>query len=121
MIRAAGDPVARHFMNEEKLHPDDAKLSALLRESRSQLSLPPRFQQAVWRRIEESDAPIEASRSTTLLDAIVAWALRPRFAVAVAVVLVLAGSLAGLREGRQMARQQAQTRYLASVAPNSLR
>ena len=121
IIRAAGDPVARHFMNEEKFHPDDAKLSALLRESRSEPSLPARFQQSVWRRIEEADAPIEASRSTTWLDAIIAFALRPRFAVAVAVVLVAAGSLAGAREGRQMARHQAESRYIAAVAPNSLR
>lgn len=121
MIRAAVDPVARNLMNEEKFHPDDRRLSALLRESRSEPSLPPRFQQSVWRRIEEADAPVETTRSMTGLDAIIARAVRPRFAVAIAVVLVVAGSLAGVREGRQMARQQAQTRYISSVAPNSLR
>jgi len=121
MLRAAEDPAARNLMNEENLQPDDAKLSALLRESRSQPPLPPSFQQSVWRRIEENDAPAEAGRGTSWLDAILTRVLRPRFAMAVAIVLVAAGSLAGVREGRQMARQQAQTRYLTSVAPNSLR
>jgi hypothetical protein len=106
-------------MNEEK--PEDAKLSALLREARANPSLPPRFQDGVWRRIEETDAPSENSREPSWLEAIVAWALRPRFAVAMAVVLMLAGSLVGVQQGHQTARQEAQARYLAVEAPNSLR
>jgi hypothetical protein len=105
-------------MNEEK--PEDANLSALLRESRAKPSLPPGFQESVWRRIEETEAPME-SRSGSWLEAIVAWALRPRFAVAMAVVLILAGSLVGVQRGHQTARQEAQARYLAVEAPNSLR
>jgi hypothetical protein len=37
------------------------------------------------------------------------------------VVLVLGGSLFGVREGQQAARRDAQNRYVQSVAPNSLR
>lgn len=108
-------------MNEPESHPDDAKLGALLRESRAQPALPPRFQEAVWRRIEETESSVRTSRFASGFDALVAWALRPRFALAVAILLVAAGSLVGARQGRQMARQQAETRYIASVAPNSLR
>src|SRR5689334_14434002 len=107
-------------MNEENFNPDDPKLSALLRDSRATPSLPPRFQEGVWRRIEEGEAPVAAVRRGWL-DALVSWALRPRFAVSLALVLVVAGSLFGVHEGSQAARQDAQNRYLAAVAPNSLR
>lgn len=106
-------------MNPANPNPDDAKLSALLRESRSTHALPPRFREGVWRRIEESESP--AVQRVSWLEALAAWALRPRFALAAAVVLICAGSLVGAREGREAARHDAQNRYLASVAPNSLR
>ena len=106
-------------MNHENPNPNDEKLSTILRGARSLPSLPPRFQEGVWRRIEESEAPATARRSW--LDALASWALRPRFALAIAVVLVCAGSLVGAREGQQSVREQAQIRYLAAVAPNSLR
>lgn len=99
--------------------PNDEKLSALLRGARVTPSLPPRFREGVWRRIEESESP--ARTGVSWLDALAAWALRPRFALAVAVVLVSAGSLAGVRQGQLAAHQDAQSRYVASVAPNSLR
>jgi Mg2+/citrate symporter len=47
--------------------------------------------------------------------------LRPRFALATATVMIVAGALLGVRNGSQMAHQDAQARYLAAVAPNSLR
>jgi hypothetical protein len=47
--------------------------------------------------------------------------LRPRFAVAAATVLLLAGISAGTLEGRQAARHDAQMNYLASVTPHALR
>ena len=106
-------------MEKENFNPDDEKLSALLRGTRPAPSLPPRFQQGVWRRIEESEIP--APDRVSWLEAVVSWALRPKFALAAAVVLVAAGSLVGAREGNQAAHQDAQTRYVASVAPNSLR
>jgi hypothetical protein len=106
-------------MNQENPNPNNEKLSAILRDARAMPSLPPRFQEGVWRRIEESEAPVAVQRNW--LDALVSWALRPRYALAIAVVLIGAGSLVGVREGQQAAREQAQTRYLTSVAPNSLR
>ena len=105
-------------MKENINLPDDAPLSALLRQARVSPGLPPRFQQNVWRRIEDAEAP---AAPASWLDALVAMILRPRFAVAAAAVLLLAGVSAGTLEGRQVARHDAQMNYLASVAPQSVR
>jgi hypothetical protein len=117
-ISAALDP-----MNPKNINPDpnDAKLGTLLRASRAGPALPPRFQEGVWRRIEESDAPAPASGGFAWLDALAALVLRPRFALAAATVMIVAGATLGLREGNQAAHQDALARYLAVVAPNSLR
>ena len=108
-------------MNKEKINSEDARLSALLRESRVTPALPPRFQEGVWRRIEEADAPVKTTGGVAWLDALAALVLRPRLALATAAALMLAGALLGVRDGNQMAHQDAQARYLAVVAPNSLR
>jgi hypothetical protein len=122
------NPAALEPMNKENINPNpsfagasDAKLGALLRESRVSPALPPRFQEGVWRRIEEAAAPIKATGGITWLDALVTLVLRPRLALTTAAVLIVAGALLGVREGSQAARQDAQARYLAEVAPNSLR
>ena len=107
-------------MNKPDFNPDDAKLRALLRESRVSPQLPPRFQENVWRRIEHAGAG-RSVESASWLDALVAWVLRPRLAFTAAAALVLAGVLLGVRDGVQHARQDAQAHYLAAVAPNSLR
>jgi hypothetical protein len=106
-------------MNEQNPNPDDVKLSALLRSSRAAPPLPPRFEQGVWHRIEDSEVATVTQRGW--LDAFATRILRPRFALAAAVVLIATGSLVGVREGHQDARNDAQARYLAAVAPNSLR
>jgi hypothetical protein len=124
-ISAALEP-----MNKEKenINPDpgfaearDPKLSALLRESRVSPALLPRFREGVWRRIEEAAAPARSPGGIAWLDALVTLVLRPRFALATATVLIVAGALLGVRNGNQMAHQDAQARYLAVVAPNLLR
>jgi hypothetical protein len=107
-------------MKKENLNPEDAKLGSLLRESRAAPSLPPRFQDNVWRRIADTETA-SATDSPTWLDALTAFVLRPRLAFAAVAVLVLAGALIGVRDGSQLARRDAQARYLAAVAPNSLR
>ena len=112
-------------MNKENINPDpgasDARLGTLLRESRVSPALPPRFQEGVWRRIEEAEAPARATGGLGWMNALAALVLRPRFALATAAVLIVAGTLLGVRDGSQMAKQDAQARYLAVVAPNSLR
>jgi hypothetical protein len=108
-------------MNKENINPDDARFSALLHTSRATPALPPRFQEGVWRRIEEADAPVKSTAGIAWLDALAALVLRPRLALATAAVLIVAGALLGVRDGNQMAHQDAQARYLAVVAPHSLR
>jgi hypothetical protein len=103
---------------KENMKSDDAKLGALLCESRVSPSLPPRFQENVWRRIEDAEAP---ARAESWMDALAALVLRPRFAYAAAAVLLLAGIFTGTFEGRQAVRHDAQINYLAAVAPRSLR
>ena len=107
-------------MNKEKINSEDARLSALLRESRVTPALPPRFQEGVWRRIEEADAPVKTTGGIAWLDALAALVLRPRLALATVAVLMITGTLFGARDGSQAAHQNAQARYLAAVAPNSL-
>ena len=118
------NPAALEPMNKENINPDpgsveasDAKLGALLREARVAPKLPPRFQEGVWRRIEEAEAPAKFN-GIAWLDALAALVLRPRLALATAAVLVVAGATFGVHEGSQMAKQDAQARYLAAVAPN---
>ncbi|MGA2802469.1 MAG: hypothetical protein ABSE97_08910 [Verrucomicrobiota bacterium] len=108
-------------MNKENTNPADAKLGALLRESRIAPALPPRFQESVWRRIEDAVAPSISTGSVSWLDALAALTLRPRLAFATVAALALAGVLLGTYQGTQVARHDAQVRYLAVVAPNPLR
>ena len=105
-------------MNEENIHPDDARLHALLHSVRPSPSVPPRFQENVWRRIEKAEAFV---KSQSWLDVLVALILRPRFALATATALVVAGALFGVYEGNIAANQTAQAQYLAAVAPPSIR
>ena len=103
---------------KENMNPDDTRFREVLRAARPSPSLPPRFQENVWRRIEEAGAP---AKSGFWLDAFVSLVLRPRFAYATVATLVLAGVLLGTYQGAQNVKQNEQARYLAAVAPNSLR
>ena len=96
----------------------DTRFREVLRAARPSPSLPPRFQENVWRRIEDAETP---AKSGSWLDALATLVLRPRFAYATVATLVLAGVLLGTYQGAQTARQSEQARYLAAVAPNSLR
>jgi hypothetical protein len=103
------------------LNPDDAKLSELLLQARVSPLLPPRFQENVWRRIEHTEAPAPTMGGLAWLDTLAALVLRPRFAYATVATLMLMGVLLGTHQGAQVAKQDAQARYVALVAPNSLR
>ena len=103
---------------KENMSPDDAKFREVLRAARPSPPLPPRFQQSVWRRIGDADAPVKAG---SWLDALALLVLRPRFAYATIAALLLAGILLGASQGAQAARQTGRARYVALVAPNSLR
>jgi hypothetical protein len=114
----AVDKIFHRSKPMKKMNPDDTKFSEVLRVVRPSPSLPPRFQENVWRRIEDVDAPV---KSESWLDALAALVLRPRFALATATVLVVAGALLGVREGNVATNQTAHQQYLAAVAPASIR
>ena len=96
----------------------DPQLRALLRGTGAPPELPPRFQQNVWCRIEEAEAPAD---SVSWMESLAALILRPRLALATASVLILAGVTWGTWEGRQTAQDDARTQYLTSVTPHPLR
>ena len=69
--------------------PNDEKLSKVLHEWKGQSSLPPRFQEGVWRRIEnEASARV---KQPSLSDMFAHWlgAILPRPAMATAYIAVL--------------------------------
>lgn len=108
-------------MNEPNPNPDDARLRALLREARETASLPARFQEGVWRKIELAEGHARNSMDAGWLDALAAWVLSPRWALGFAALLILGGILLGVQAGTEAARADAQARYLATVAPDLLR
>jgi hypothetical protein len=107
-------------MNPLQSNSDDAKLAALLRQSRPAPPLPPRFQEGVWGRIERGDRAASGPVFDGL-DRFIAWVLRPRLALAAASALAIAGVLLGAVDGTRAARRDAENHYLTAVAPESLR
>lgn len=103
-------------MKENFILPEDRTLRALLRGSRPAPSLPPRFEENVWRRIEQAE-----SAAASWLDAVARWLMRPRLALAAVAVVAVVGIGLGWRDGQELAHHSAQARYLTAVAPNSLR
>jgi hypothetical protein len=101
--------------------PDEAKLRALLRESRPAPDLPPGFQDAVWRRIERTEAPAAARPAADWLDHLAAWFLRPGRAFATAAVMLVLGLSLGIAQGASRGKDLAKARYLDSVSPPALR
>lgn len=93
----------------------DGRLSALLREARPWEPLPPRFGEAVWRQIERAGAA--ARTAPAWLVRLVNLALRPQWAVAGLAGVMLLGATLGTVQGQHSAKELAQARYLASVAP----
>jgi len=107
-------------MNDSEPRPTEQKLSELLRTVRPAPDLPPRFQENVWRRIEQAESSGAATAADNWLSVVAGWLVRPRLAFAVATMLVLVGVGLGVNNGAQQARAEAQARYLAAVAPNAL-
>jgi hypothetical protein len=93
--------------------PGEGRLTALLRANRPAPALPPRFQENVWRRIEQGPRSLPV---VSWLEWLASLVLRPRFALATACALVLLGAVLGSFNGAAHARHNAQARYLAAVA-----
>lgn len=108
-------------MKTENQEPSEGRLRALIRAARLAPPLPPRFQDAVWRRIERDDAASESASSPSWLDRFVERLLHPRLALAGITALLLLSGLAGVLSGAETARHAAQERYLSAVAPSTVR
>jgi len=104
-------------MNATPLPPEDSELRRLLQEAHPVPALPPRFQEGVWRRLEQEELRLEEVSPRTWLDRWVQQLFRPGFAVAGLAALMLTGGWLGLRSGDTRVQQMEQTRYLASVSP----
>ena len=95
---------------------DDLKLRKLLRKSRGVESLPPRFQERVWQRIESAEST--AVRTFSLTEWLGALFARPAVAPLFVAVLVVIGVSTGyLLGGHKAARWDAQlsSGYIASI------
>jgi hypothetical protein len=102
-------------------NPDDEKLRGLLRQARPAPPLPPGFEDSVWRRIERSVVPAVKPEAVAWFDRLLELLLRPRLALSGIAVLLLLSSVAGVLSGTEAARRSAQDRYLAAVAPATVR
>ncbi len=100
-------------MNDEINPSEDAKLRALLRETRAMPGLPPGFERNVWRRIERA----EARPQRPWLEVAAAWFLRPRLAVGGLAVVMILGVALGTFSNAASARDSARVRYVTSVDP----
>jgi hypothetical protein len=100
----------------------DEPLHDALKDWRCEASLPPRFQEQVWRRIELADARPTGAKA--FREALSAWlpnlAPRPALSVTCAVALLVVGAMAGWVEARlQSARinDALRLRYVQQVDP----
>lgn len=100
----------------------DAGLSTLLRECSIAAPLPPRFQEAVWRRIarREAEPSVVAALWTDCVRWIDIMLPRPALAASYLTVLLVIGGSAGWAQARQEKARvsvELSSRYVQSVDP----
>ena len=95
---------------------EDLELRGLLREWTPDATLSPRFQDAVWRRIEHAEAA-SAPAALAWWEKLLQPLLQPKWATAGLLAVVLLGGLSGFRSGADPAKRAAQDRYIAAVDP----
>jgi hypothetical protein len=101
---------------------DETKLNTLLQEWKATPALPPRFQEQVWRRIEQTQpALLERVTFASLFTTWLATRLpRPALATAYIMVLLVIGAGAGWRQARQetaRVNDHLSARYAQAVDP----
>lgn len=101
-------------------HPENEAFSQVLRTWRVDAPLPPRFREAVWRRIEQE----EAKSNLTLLAALSAWVEsvlpHPKVALCYVTALSLVGIASGLWIGQEKSHRlntDLGLRYVQSIDP----
>ncbi|ODU25146.1 MAG: hypothetical protein ABS95_00970 [Verrucomicrobia bacterium SCN 57-15] len=98
----------------------DEQLSKLLREWQPATSLPPRFQEAVWRRIEQTEATAKLSFWHVVTHWVDNTFRRPALAVSYVAVLLVLGLSAGYLQARDTSSRtlaQMRTAYVQSIDP----
>ena len=89
-------------MNKSEPIKKDEQLSKMLREWKVDASLPPRFQESVWRRIESTTAVGTAPSVWTVFAHWIGTLLpRPAMATAYVAVLLTVGATAGWAQAHQ--------------------
>lgn len=105
--------------------PEEARLSALLRSWQVPAEPPPRFADAVWRRIaNEESATAASSAPVSPFSWLIGWLGRPRVAWLYVLTLFALGAGAGMVRGNAQASRLAdglQGRYVASIDPFAAR
>ena len=100
---------------------NDERLGKSLRQWRVDAPLPPRFQEQVWRRIEQEDAAAAPIAFWPALQALVAQLFARRaFALAYLTVALLLGSGLGFWQARQQTDTYSASlgqRYVQSIDP----
>ena len=99
---------------------DEEKLSKLLKEWRTDVSLSPRFQEGVWRRLERAESRTNLSGWAAMIRWIGNILPRPALAASYIAVLLAVGLTAGWAEARQTtARVKGELgdRYVQSLDP----
>lgn len=98
------------------------RLRALLKEWKQEASLPPRFQEQVWRRIERAEAaPVPSvSLATVFANWLTNLLPRPALATAYVAALLVIGASVGWSQARQetaRVRGELSARYAQAVDP----
>ena len=105
-------------MNSQEFEQDDGTLRRVLHQWPVKTPLPPRFQEAVWGRIELTESRSE--RWTSLFSRLLAAIARPGLATSYLILLLLAGVLAGYWQARlsnAQAEEALSARYVQLVDP----
>lgn len=109
-------------MKTDNSNENDVPLRALLQEWKPEASLPPRFQEQVWRRIERAEtAPVPSvSLATVFANWLTNLLPRPALATAYVAVLLVIGASAGWSQARQETARvsgELSARYAQTVDP----
>jgi hypothetical protein len=100
---------------------DDPPLSGLLQEWRVNATVPPRFQERVWKRIALEDTPLPARRGLSLwVGPVLSWLARPGLAAGYVCVLLAVGLSLGWTRGVERSEhvdETLSTRYVQVMDP----
>jgi len=118
----APETTVRHRLtiNVMKMSEHDESLRQLLAQWKIKESLPPRFQESVWRRVQAEELRHRRGLWNRLLNSLEATFSQPAMAVSYATVFLVAGLVAGSWQGHQAndgLRAELGMRYIRSVDP----